>query len=265
MEKSALIGIILAVVSVLVGMFIKGANPSALLNPAAMLIIFGGTTAAVFIAFPMAEVKKIPTLLKLVFKGTNLLDKREVIKLFLNWGVVARREGILALEEQLQEVDNTFLRRGMTLVVDGVEGDNIRSILEEEIASMKERHAAGAQIFSQAGTYAPTLGVLGAVIGLVAALGNMSDVEKLGTSIAAAFIATLFGIFLGYVICHPFANNLKRRTKNEVELKYMIIEGIISIQSGQNPNYIAEKLSVYLPEKERQLDEEENNKENEGA
>ncbi|PWK16439.1 flagellar motor stator protein MotA [Tumebacillus permanentifrigoris] len=251
MELSTLIGLGLALVSILGGMFLKGASPAALLNPAALLIILGGTTAAVCLAFPMKELKKVPKLLRLIFKGQDMQDKKATIIILTKWAMLARREGILTLEGEIETVDDRFLKKGMGMVVDGIQAEDIQAMLEDDIAAMKERHAVGALIFSQAGTYSPTLGVLGAVIGLVAALGNMSDIEKLGHSISAAFIATLFGIFFGYVIFHPFANKLKRRTKREAEMKTMILEGILSIQSGQNPKFLTEKLAIYLEEQDR--------------
>jgi chemotaxis protein MotA len=137
------------------------------------------------------------------------------------------------------------------LAVDGQSAEFIRDVLSEEIEAMEERHQSGALIFSQAGTYAPTLGVLGAVIGLVAALKYMNDIDGLGQAISAAFIATLLGIFTGYVLWHPFANKLKRKSKQEAKLKYMMIEGILSIHEGESPKVIEQKLSSYLPASER--------------
>lgn len=143
------------------------------------------------------------------------------------------------------------------MAIDGKTPDYIRDVLLEEIDAMEERHAVGAQIFSQAGTYAPTLGVLGAVVGLIAALGDMSDTEKLGHAISAAFIATLLGIFTGYILWNPFANKLRRKSKLEVRMKLLMIEGILSILQGETPKEIEQKLSSFLPTDERQhfLDE----------
>lgn len=257
MEKSSVIGIVLGLVAVGVGMVLKGANLVALFNPAALMIIFVGTAAAIFIAFPMDELKKLPTLFKIIFKETQLIDKRDLIRQLSEWALTARREGLLTLEEKVVEIDDPFLKKGMQMIVDGGEATYVQQVLDEEIAAMEDRHRAGALIFSQAGTYAPTLGVLGAVIGLVAALGNLKDIDALGHSIAAAFIATLFGIFSGYVLWHPFANKLKRKSQQEVELKRIMMEGILSIQAGFLPNAIEEKLLVYLPMNQRNLKPEE--------
>jgi chemotaxis protein MotA len=171
--------------------------------------------------------------------------------MFSEWAQLARKEGLLALEAKTSEVDDAFLRNGLSLAVDGQSADYIRDVLTEEIDAMEERHLAGAAIFSQAGTYAPTLGVLGAVLGLIAALGNMNNTDELGRAISAAFVATLLGIFTGYVLWHPFANKLKRKSKQEIRLRQMMIEGILSILEGEAPRIIEQKLASYLPAGER--------------
>lgn len=259
MEKSTGIGIILAFVALLVGMVLKGAHLSSLLNPAAFMIIILGTVAAVFIAFPMADLKRVPKLFVILFKQQKLVQKQELIKLFIEWVTITRREGLLALETKVEEIEDLFLRNGMRMIIDGNEQEFIHDVLMEEIASMEERHRSGALIFTQAGTYAPTLGVLGAVVGLIAALSNLNQVEALGHLISAAFVATLLGIFTGYVLWHPFANKLKQISKKEVELKMMMVEGLLSIQSGISAIAIEQKLSVFLAPSERYADKEEEN------
>lgn len=254
MDKTTVFGIILGFVGVFVGMMIKGAPLSSLFNPAAILIIFVGTAAAVMIAFPMNELKKVPDLFRLLFKEQELPSEKEIIPLFTEWAGIARKEGLLALETKVDEVDNTFLKHGMKMVIDGQPPELVRDMLEEELATMEERHLAGALIFTQAGTYAPTLGVLGAVVGLIAALGNLSNVDALGPAIAAAFVATLLGIFSGYVLWHPFANKLKRKSKQEMRIKQMIIEGILAIQEGVSARVIEDKLLTYIPTKDRKLE-----------
>lgn len=253
MELSTIIGLVLGLIAVGVGMVLKGAPLSSLVtNPAAYLIIFGGTIAAILNAFPMSQLKKVPVLFKILFSKQELIPKNELIDSFMGWAQTARREGLLALESSIEEIPDSFLKNGMKMVVDGREMDFIRDALEQDIEAMQARHNAGAQIFSQAGTYAPTLGVLGAVVGLIAALGNLSDIGVLGHAIAAAFVATLLGIFTGYVLWHPFANKLRQKSKEEVELKRLMIEGILSIQAGISPSNIEEKLLVYLPAAERE-------------
>ncbi|APH05550.1 flagellar motor stator protein MotA [Bacillus weihaiensis] len=251
MDKTTLIGIILSLIAVGVGMFLKGVSPSNLLNAPAILIIILGTIAAVTIAFPTNEIKKVPKLFGIIFKEQKIPTIQELIPLFSDWAQVARKEGLLALEAKLSEVDDPFLKNGLLMAVDGQNAEFIRDVMSEEIEAMEERHQASATIFTQAGTYAPTLGVLGAVVGLIAALSHMEDSNALGAAIGAAFIATMMGIFTGYVLWHPFANKLKRKSKQEVKVKQVMIEGVLSVLEGQAPKAIEQKLATYLPVSER--------------
>lgn len=252
MDKTSIIGIILGVIAVGLGMYFKGVSPAVLINPAAILIILVGTAAAVIIAFPMKEIKKVPKLFKIIFTEPPTPSIDELIPLFVDWANIARREGLLALEAKLNDIDDPFLRNGLSMAIDGQTQEFIRDVMTEEIVAMEERHEANAAIFSQAGTYAPTLGVLGAVIGLIAALGNIENIAELGKAISAAFVATMLGIFTGYVLWHPFANKLRRKSKEEARVRYIMVEGVLSILEGQAPRMIEQKLASYLPESERQ-------------
>lgn len=252
MEKATLIGVIMGFVSVFVGMIIKGAPISSLQNPAAFLIIICGTFSCLFIGFKMEQLKKIPKLVKLTFFPPPLHSKAELLQLFIELAQTARREGILALESKVQEIEDPFFRTGLGMVIDGMEPDFVSDVLDAELQVMQERHALGRSMFTQAGTYAPTLGVLGAVIGLIAALGNLNDVDKLGHAIAAAFVATILGIFTAYVLYLPLANKLKLLSEEEVSEKRMIIEGILSLQAGESPTAIEAKLMVFIPQSERE-------------
>ncbi|MBO0997984.1 flagellar motor stator protein MotA [Bacillus sp. SD075] len=251
MDITSVLGVVLGIVAILAGMVLKGVSVTALINPAAILIIIVGTVAAVVTAFPLSELKRIPKIFKILFFEQKLTKPEDLIKTFSEWAVIARKEGLLALESISDQVDNTFLKNGLNLAVEGQSADYIRDILAEEIDAMEERHLSAAAIFSQAGTYAPTLGVLGAVIGLIAALGNMADTEALGHAISAAFVATLMGIYTGYVLWHPFANKLKRKSRQEIRIKEMMIEGILSIIEGEAPRTIEQKLTSYLPARDR--------------
>ncbi|MDW0117828.1 flagellar motor stator protein MotA [Sporosarcina thermotolerans] len=259
MDLSTIVGLILGIVALFVGMAMKGVTPDNLLNPAAILIIIAGTIAAVVIAFPMKEIKRVPKLFGILFKEQNLNSDSDLIRMFSKWADIARREGLLSLEAQTDEIADPFLKNGLDLAIDGQNADYIRDVLTEEVEAMEERHSAGALIFSQAGTYAPTLGVLGAVVGLIAALKDMNDIEALGYAISAAFVATLLGIFTGYVLWHPFANKLKRKSKEEVRQKMMMIEGILSVLEGEAPRTIEQKLVSYLSMEERRKFFKENN------
>lgn len=251
MEKSTIIGIVLGIAALIVGMIFKGAPLSNLANPAAFMIIICGTAAALFVAFPLKELKKLPKLFKMLFVKQQLVDRVQLIKLFMEWASITRREGLLALESKIDEIDDEFLRGGMRMIIDGNDQDFVRDVLMEDINATEERHRAGALIFSQAGMYAPTLGVLGAVIGLIAALGNMADMNTLAHAIAGAFVATLLGIFTGYVLWHPISNKLKRLSSAEIQIRLMMVEGLLSIQSGVSTIAINQKLSVFLTPSER--------------
>ncbi|GAB6992624.1 flagellar motor stator protein MotA [Paenibacillus pini] len=253
MEISTIIGLILGVVAVLFGMVLKGAPIVSLLTPAAYVIILGGTAATLFIGFPMADLKKLPKLFKMIFIKQKLMEREDLIKYFMEWASITRREGLLALESKVDEIDDAFLRNGMRMIIDGNDQDFVRDVLMEDITATEERHRGGALIFSQAGMYAPSLGVLGAVVGLIAALSKMDNMGELAHAIGAAFIATLLGIFTGYVLWHPIANKLKRLSKKEVELRLMMVEGLLSIQSGVSTIAISQKLSVFLTPSERAL------------
>lgn len=250
MDKTSLIGILLGVIAIGVGMVLKGVSVVALVNPAALLIIFLGTAASVCIAFPASTIKKIPSLFKVIFTKGEKTEIKDLIEMFTTWADQTRREGILSLEKQVIEVEDTFLSSGLQLAVDGQSPEFIREVMLEKVEAIERRHEEGASVFTQAGTYAPTLGVLGAVIGLIAALGNMEDMEVLGHAISAAFVATLLGIFTGYVLWHPFANKLKEKSKKEIIMKEIMIEGVLSITSGDSATVVRDKLGSYLSSKD---------------
>ncbi|GHI00002.1 MotA/TolQ/ExbB proton channel family protein [Neobacillus kokaensis] len=252
---SSIFGIILALLVIGFGMILKGAPLASLNNPAAYLIIFGGTAAALLIAFPFREMKKFPKLLKIALFEPKLPSKSEQVAKLIECAETAKKEGFLALEEIAESAQDPFFKKGLEMIIDGYEAEFIEEVLLDEVEAIEQRHKAGALIFSQAATYAPSLGVLGAVVGLIAALGSLSEIEKIGHSIAAAFIATLLGIFSGYVLWNPLANKLKRLSKLEQELKLLIIEGLLSIYQGVLPSALEKKLSVHVPPSERKRTE----------
>lgn len=242
MDIFLLIGIFLGLFAVIVGMIVKGANVLALLNPAAAIIIFIGTFAALINSYPRKDIKRLPKIFGVLFKNQSF-DTGELVETILGLAQKARREGVLSLEGDVNALENPFLKNGMEMVVDGMNPDQIKEIMENEVMSLEARHGTGAAMMKTAGSSSPTLGVLGAVIGLIGALGNLNDVDALGHMISAAFVATLYGIFLGYVILIPFGNRLARKSQEEVDYMLIAIEGILAIQSGQNPNTIERKLN----------------------
>ncbi|AUM96042.1 TPA: flagellar motor stator protein MotA [Clostridium botulinum] len=251
MDIFLVLGVIIGLSAVIVGMMVKGANIVVLLNPAAAIIILIGTMAAVMNSFPKNEFIKIPKILGILFKEKGKEDQVAIIMEIIELSKTSRKDGLLSLEKVVENMPNEFMKKGLSMVVDGTEAGYIREVLEMEIESMEERHRLGASIFTTAGGAAPTLGVLGAVVGLIGALGNLNDVEKLGHMIAGAFVATLYGIFFGYVVCHPFASRLKRKSHEEVSSMYIIVEGVLAIQEGVNPQKIQEKLIGMLEPSKR--------------
>ena len=253
MELSTLVGCVVALAALLVAMFLKHIPYSMLLNGPAIALIIFGTIGAVLNAFPMKEIAKVPKLFGKIFtSGAAGPDKFDTIKLFIEYAQIVRKDGILAIEKKLDEVTNTFIRRGMTLLVSGVKSSEIETVLLDDITAMEKRHSGGATVFSQAGAYAPTLGVLGAVLGLIAAMGNMEDQELLAHAIAAAFIATMYGIFTGYVLWHPFSNKLKRKSREEALHNEIVIAGVLALANGDPPYLVQDKLMSYLSQQEKE-------------
>lgn len=259
MDIFLIIGLISGLIIVVAAMLEKGASLAVLLSAEAMLVIIGGTIVSLLNSFPKGEFMKLPKIFGVLFSGKGANDPGEIIAQLVEMSQTTRRDGLLSLESTIQSLENKFMKKGLEMVVDGLEPDLIKEVLEIEIESMEERHRFGATAFSTAGGTAPTLGVLGAVIGLIGALGNLSDIEKLGESIKSAFVATVYGIFFGYVVFHPFSNRLKRKSAEEIKNMNIMLEGILAIQAGNNPKSIERKLVGMLEPKQRVRFEENNN------
>ncbi len=167
----------------------------------------------------------------------------------------ARREGLLALEEESKNIEDDFLRKGIMMVVDGTEPEQVRNILELDIRHMQERHAVRYGIFNTAGGFSPTFGIIGTVMGLISVLKSLSDPDSLAKSIAAAFLATLWGLMSANLIFLPLGGKLANKSHEEVAYRHMLLEGILSLQAGENPRLIRDKLLAFLPPKERKADE----------
>lgn len=252
MELTTLLGVILGFVAVIVAMFFKGISFTVFLNPAAFFVIFVGTAATILNSFPGETLKNLGKLFKILFTKQKLMSEAQIIELMIDISTKAKKDGLLSLESKVAEIEDPFIRKGVRLVVDGTEEDVIIEILESEISAMEKRHELNASIFSSAGMYAPTLGVLGAVFGLIAAMSHIDDTDAMTEAIAAAFIATILGIFTGYVWWNPFAKKLKVKSQKEVALKNMVLEGVLSIQKGDAPFMLKEKLLATLPAKQQE-------------
>lgn len=251
MDITTILGLVLGT-AFLVGAFVlEGGHVSSLFQITAFMIVFGGTAGAIMVSTPMEQLKELPKILRHAFSHKRR-EPLEVIDELVSLATIARREGILALEEKIETYEDDFFKNGVRLVVDGVDPELVRSIMETELSFIEDRHSRGAAIFEQAGGFSPTMGIIGTVMGLVHVLGNLEDASKLGPSIAVAFIATLYGVASANVAFLPLANKLKVRSKQEVLVRELMIEGILSIQAGENPNILGQKLKVFLAPKNRE-------------
>jgi len=239
----------------LMSAMMEGTSPAAFIDMPALLIIIGGTSGAVLASVGMVSMKRIPKLWKIVL-SSEPPDLKERVALLVSLAEQARREGLLALDAKLGEIDDEFTRKGLQLVVDGSDPALVRDVLEAEIDGMAARHANGATTFEKAGGFAPTMGIIGTVMGLVHVLQNLSAPSTLGPAISTAFIATLMGVGSANVIFLPVAARLKALSIEELELRTLTLDGILSVQAGDNPRIVAEKLSSYVPPEERGGEEE---------
>lgn len=245
MKQTTAIGIVLAGVFLMVGVVMEGGNPMSFINIPAFLIVIGGTSGAVLASISMYEAKLMPKLAILAMKGSEV-DHAAAARQMVALAEKARREGLLALESQLDEVDDEFTRKGVQLVVDGTDSTAVEEILRSEIDGMAHRHHRNAKLYATAGGFAPTLGILGTVMSLVHVLENLDDPSALGHSIAGAFIATLYGVGSANLIFLPIGNRLKGMSEEEVAYREMIVEGVLAIQAGDNPRMLAERLETFI-------------------
>lgn len=255
MKPATAIGIAVAVGGILMSAIMGGTSPATFIDIPALLIIIGGTGGATLASCGMPAMKRIPALYKIVF-GPPEIDLNERVKQLVGFAEQARREGLLALDGQMSEIDDDFTRKGLQLVVDGSDPELVRDVLEAEIDGMIARHHEGAAPFEKAGGFAPTMGIIGTVMGLIHVLQNLAAPATLGPSISTAFVATLMGVGSANVIYLPIANRLKALSAAEVELRTLTLEGILSVQAGDNPRVVAEKLSSFVPPVERDSEDE---------
>ncbi|MEW9669159.1 MotA/TolQ/ExbB proton channel family protein [Ammoniphilus sp. 3BR4] len=241
-------GTVILVASILVAGGLAGAT--GFVDIPSVLIVFGGTACSMLISFRIEGIKKMFPITKKVFSSREY-DLRRLVDDFVRLSGTARREGLLALEDQLEEMQDDFIKKGITLAVDGTEQEALRDILDAEIMALEDRHARGRAIFDKAGELAPAWGMIGTLIGLVLMLRNLSDPSSLGPSMAVAMITTFYGSVLANFIFIPIANKLAQNTEEEVFVKQIMIEGIIGITSGINPKVLEEKLTSYLPPQAR--------------
>ena len=231
--------------ALLVGAVLKGAGLNALISSAAFMIVIVGTVGAICVQTPLRIMKRALGILPWVIKPP-LLHPEVVIRKMLDWSNVARKQGLLALEPMVERENDDFTRKALQLVVDGSEPETIRGIMEVEMETRERTDYMGARVYEGMGVYAPTLGIIGAVLGLMAVLQNLADPSKLGHGIAAAFTATIYGIALANLFLLPIAAKLKTIVQAQSQFREMIIEGMLSIAQGENPRAIESKLQGFI-------------------
>jgi chemotaxis protein MotA len=229
---------------------LDGGSPAAFLNPSAILLIFGATFGATIASTSLKQFMTMPKLLGMSMKP-RVSDITTIREMLIKFAERARREGLLALENDVEGIKDPFIRHGLQMVIDGLEPDTVEDILTIEIESMQARHMKGIDMFAKMGGYSPTFGVLGTVMGLVSVLANLADPSGLGESIATAFIATLFGVGAANILWLPISANLKSKDAAEAKERHLALAAILAIQAGDNPRIVAQKLAAHAgPEPE---------------
>lgn len=250
MDIGSIIGLVVGLAGVLVGFVMEGGDPGSLIrSPSAMIIVFGGTIGATVLSFPISDIKKVPGALKTIFT-TKKQDAVGIINQLAELSEKARKDGLLSLEQDAQSNENELIKKGLALVVDGIETEVIKDILVRETQLHESIHESAAKIFEKAGGYGPTMGVLGTVMGMVNVLSSMdANPGGLGEKIATAFLATMFGVGSANLLWLPFADRIKQKAEGDKMINDLIIEGLLSIQAGENPRIIKEKLNLTLLER----------------
>ncbi|MDE3075802.1 MAG: flagellar motor protein [Chloroflexota bacterium] len=251
MDSSTVIGLVLALLALLIPINLDlGGLSHGFISPEALIIIGFGTIGAGFISQPMDAMKNLG---KLIRKSMRKSDEpnHELITRLVSLAEKARREGLLSLEEDTAQLGDPFLQKGMQLVIDGTDPELVRQVLEIDLALMEKRHETGFGAFEAMGGFAPTFGIMGTVLGLVKVLANLADPSTLGPAISTAFLATFYGISSANVFWLPIAAKLRKKSEEEARFRQVMLDGILSIQAGDNPRIIQEKLEGFLAPKER--------------
>jgi chemotaxis protein MotA len=243
-------GLLAAIAGIVVSTVMDGNSLGVLIGPSSFVLVFLGSLGASVVSFDLADVKRAPGALLRAFKGAAE-DSDRTIDVLLRMADVARKDGLLALEKQLEEVDDAFLRSGLQLIADGAEADTVRQMLDIDVASLDERHRGMIALFESLGAYAPTFGMMGTVIGLINMLGNLSDPGQLGLGMSLALLTTLYGVLFANLFYLPVAARLKRLNSQELSARDMALDALLSIQEGMSPRVLVDRLEAYLPPDQR--------------
>lgn len=248
MKAATPIGLVIVTIGVVVGGIFKGVSPIVLItNVPAILIVIVGALGATIASFDMKDtINVIGAIMRALFPKPDMPADQRLTKL-VEFATAARHDGILSLESKVGDLEDPFMKKGLQLAIDGNDPDSVAEVMRTDIRTLKARHKVAADWCMAYGIFAPTFGIIGAVIGLIATLSHLDQPELLGKGISAAFVATFWGVFLANGLMLPLANKLKRMSTEEVAGREMVMEGILAIQGGQNPRVIEETLMTYLP------------------
>ena len=245
MDKISVLGLLLGIVAIIGGQLLEGGHVSSLSQPTALLIVLGGTLGAVMLQSPYATFIRGVKMVRWIWYPP-VVDKQQIIKQVSGWSQVSRRECLLALENLMGQVKDDFAKKGLQLLVDGAEPERLREVLEVQISTFEEEMKLSARIWEAAGGYAPTIGILGAGMGLIHVMENLSDPSKLGAGIAVAFVATIYGVGLANLVFLPMSNKLKAHINRLVVQREMVVDGLVGIANGDNPRIIESRLQGYI-------------------
>jgi chemotaxis protein MotA len=247
MERASIIGLILGITAIVGGNLLEGGRVESIFQPTAALIVFGGTAGATFLSFPFRDILKAIGSVRSVIRQDRS-DPAKIIADIIRFSALARKGGFIALETEIARLDASYFKKALTLAVDGMLPKLLIETMEQDIITFEEERRRIAKVFETAGGFAPTIGILGAVLGLIHVMENLSDPAKLGAGIAVAFVATIYGVGSANLILLPISRKLINQLNRELALRAMIIEGVVGIQSGLNPHYLEEKLKVFVEE-----------------
>ena len=245
MDKISIAGLAIGIVAIVGGQILEGGHVGSLVQPTALLIVFGGTLRAVLLQSPFHIFRQEIQMARWIWVPP-LIEQKRLIDQIGNWSQVSRREGLLALENLIPQVKDPFAKKGLQMLIDGADPDRLRELLEVEIDAFEEEMKQSARIWEAAGGYSPTIGILGAVMGLIHVMENLSDPSKLGAGIAVAFVATIYGVGLANLIYLPIAGKLKYYIGRMVTAREMVVDGLVGIAVGDNPRIIETRLKGYL-------------------
>ena len=245
MTPSPIIATIVAFGSILLGNYLEGGHIDSLIQPTAALIVLGGTIGATWLASTDEEVKNLFKMMPRVVMP-RLADRKALLESMLKVASVARRDGILAVESMLPEIKDEFLQRGLRVLIDGYTVDDLRKLLEIDMDITEHHGNAAGKVLETAGGFCPTVGILGAVLGLIHVMSNLSDPSKLGTGIAVAFVATIYGVGAANLLFIPLGNRIKKIVASEIEIKTMVLTGLEVVANGANPRQVEEMLTPYV-------------------